>query len=261
MKAALKFIVPLAIGIAVLAVWEISVRAYDVPLFVLPPPSAIAAALTENFASLMQSLGNTLTITLQACLVAFAAGTLLAVLFSQSKLAELALYPYAVMLQVTPIFAIAPLVLIWVGYEHVALAQLILASTVAFFPILTNMTLGLRATDKNLIDLFRLHGANRWQILLRLRAPTALPYLLTAVKTAGGLALVGTIIAEFVAGSGTATGLGWRILESSYRLEIPKMFAALALIILTGLAIFWGLSFIEWALLRRWHESRLADKS
>lgn len=261
MNTALKYILPVLLGIAALAAWEFSVRAYDVPLYMLPPPSAIAAALTDNFSSLMQSWENTLTITLEACLVAFLTGILLAVLFSQSKLAEMALYPYAVTLQVTPIFAIAPLVVIWVGYDRIALAQLILASTVAFFPILTNMTLGLRSPDKNLIDLFRLHGASRWQILFRLRFPAALPYLLTGAKTAGGLALVGTVIAEFVAGSGTATGLGWRILESSYRLEIPKMFAALALIVLTGLAIFGSLNLIEWMLLRRWHESRLADKN
>ncbi len=257
MKQVLKYITPICLGALALAFWEFAVRHYQVPPYVLPAPSAIAMAGGDNFGTLMQSLWNTLVITFEACLVALAAGIILAILFSQSRLIEMALYPYAVILQVTPVFAIAPLIIIWVGYDRVALAQLILASTVAFFPILTNMTLGLRAADKNLLDLFQLYGASRWQILRLLRWPTALPYLLASIKVGGGLALVGTIIAEFVAGSGTATGLGWRIIESGNRLEIPKMFAALALIALVGLVIFWSLSLIEWLLLRHWHESQL----
>jgi NitT/TauT family transport system permease protein len=257
--SASKIIVPVVLGAAFLIIWEMLVRLYAVPLYVLPPPTAIAAALTANFSSLMEALWNTLTITLEASIVALIAGVTLAVLFSQSRILERALYPYAVILQVTPIFAIAPLVLIWVGYERVDLAQLILASTVAFFPVLTNMTLGLRAADRNLVDLFRLYGASRWQMLVRLNWPAALPYLLTSTKVAVGLALVGTIVAEFVAGSGTDTGLGWRIIESGNRLEIPKMFAALLLIAALGLVLFWSLSLAEWAVLRRWHESHLRD--
>src|SRR6202030_497892 len=167
------------------------------------------------------------------------------------------LYPYAVILQVTPVVAIAPLILIWIGYERIELALVLIAWIVAFFPILSNTTLGLRSADHNLIDLFRLYGASRWQILRRLQLPTALPYLLGAMKVSGGLALIGAVVAEFVAGSGTATGLAWRIIEAGNRLEIATMFAALALLAALGVAIFAALSGLEYLLLRRWHESAL----
>ncbi|HSZ75188.1 MAG TPA: ABC transporter permease subunit, partial [Rhizomicrobium sp.] len=178
-------------------------------------------------------------------------------LFSQSRIIETALYPYAVILQVTPVVAIAPLILIWVGFDHIDVALLILAFIVAFFPILSNATLGLKSVDHNLIDLFRLYGASRWQIMWKLQFPTALPYLLGAMKVSGGLALIGAVVAEFVAGSGTATGLAWRIVEAGNRLQIAKMFAALALLSVLGIAIFFALSALEWALLHRWHESAL----
>ncbi len=250
-----RIAVPIIVGIAVLALWEFFVRLYQVPQFVLPAPSAIWLAFIANFASLMASLWTTLSITLAAFVLAVIGGVALAVLFSQSRLVESALYPYAVVLQVTPVVAIAPLILIWVGFARIDLALLILAWLVAFFPILSNTTLGLRSANHDLIDLFRLYGASRWQILAKLQMPTALPYLLAAMKVSGGLALIGTVVAEFVAGSGTATGLAWRIVEAGNRLEIAKMFAALALLSLLGIAIFFALSALEWALLHKWHES------
>ena len=247
----------MALGAAVLGCWEAAVRIENIPPYVLPAPSAIWAAFVENFASLMASLWTTLQITIEAFVLAVAGGVALAILFSQSKIVETALYPYAVMLQVTPIVAIAPLVLIWVGFERIQLALLILAWLVAFFPILSNTTLGLRSANHDLIDLFRLHRASRWQILIRLQLPTALPYLLGAMKVSGGLALIGAVVAEFVAGSGTATGLAWRIVEAGNRLQIARMFAALGLLSALGIAIFFGLTLLEWALLHRWHESAL----
>ncbi len=217
MSRTLRILIPIAVGILVLALWETVVRAYDVPVFVLPAPSAIWIAFVANFGSLMASLWTTLSITLTAFVLAVIGGVGLAVLFSQSRLVETALYPYAVVLQVTPVVAIAPLILIWVGFDRINLALLILAWIVAFFPILSNTTLGLKSADHNLIDLFRLYGASRWQILTRLQFPTALPYLLGAMKVSGGLALIGAVVAEFVAGSGTATGLAWRIVEAGNR--------------------------------------------
>ena len=222
MSRTLRILIPIAVGILVLALWEAAVDIWQVPQFVLPAPSAIWIAFTANFASLMASLWTTLSITLAAFALAVTGGVALAVLFSQSKLIETALYPYAVVLQVTPVVAIAPLILIWVGFEHINVALLILAWIVAFFPILSNTTLGLRSADHNLIDLFRLYGASRWQILTKLQLPTALPYLLGAMKVSGGLALIGTVVAEFVAGSGTATGLAWRIVEAGNRLQIAQ---------------------------------------
>lgn len=257
MSRTMRILIPILVGIAVLALWELLVDLYHVPAFVLPAPSAIWLAFVANFASLMASLWTTLSVTLAAFVLAVIGGVALAVLFSQSRLIETALYPYAVVLQVTPVVAIAPLILIWVGFDHIDLALLILAWIVAFFPILSNTTLGLRSADHNLIDLFRLYGASRWQILVRLQMPTALPYLLSAMKVSGGLALIGAVVAEFVAGSGTATGLAWRIVEAGNRLQIAKMFAALALLSVLGIAIFFALSALEWALLHKWHESAL----
>jgi NitT/TauT family transport system permease protein len=260
MTRSLRYVLPLALGVFVLGLWEFLVRAYEVPLFVLPGPSAIWGALIADFPSLMASLWTTLRITLLAFLLAAVSGVALAVLFSQSRILEMMLYPYAVVLQVTPVVAIAPLIIIWVGFERINVALLILAWIVAFFPILANTTLGLRSTDHNLIDLFRLHGASRSQVLWRLKLPSALPYLLSGMKTSGGLALIGTVVAEYGAGSGTATGLAWRIIEAGNRLQIPRMFAALILLAGLGITIFYGLALLEHVVLRKWHESAVSKE-
>jgi NitT/TauT family transport system permease protein len=257
MTRILNILFPLLLGIALLALWEWIVKARAIPPYVLPAPSAIAHALIQNFGSLMQSLLSTLVVTLEGFIAALIVGVGLAIAFSQSRLVERALYPYAVVLQVTPVVAIAPLILIWVGFEHIDAALALIAALVAFFPILSNTTLGLKSADFNLVDLMRLYGASRWQILWRVRLPSALPYLLSAMKIAGGLSLIGAVVAEFVAGSGTATGLAWRIVEAGNRLEIATMFAALALLALLGIAIFAAFSVLEWVLLRHWHESAL----
>jgi NitT/TauT family transport system permease protein len=258
MRRAFDIALPLAVAALVLGVWEWAVAHWQVPAYVLPAPSAIARAFSDNFTSLMASLTSTLAVTLEAFATATVLGLATAIGFSQSRLLERTLYPYAVILQVTPVVAIAPLILIWVGFERINLALVIIATIVAFFPILAGATLGLKSADFNLIDLTRLYGASRAQILWRIRLPTALPYLLSGMKTAGGLALIGAVVAEFVAGSGTATGLAWRIVESGNRLEIATLFAALALLALTGVLIFAALSLLEWLLLRRWHESAIS---
>jgi NitT/TauT family transport system permease protein len=255
MNRAARILIPVGAGVLALVLWEAAVGYYHVSALVLPAPSAIWIAFTENFSSLMGSLWTTLSITLITMVSAFAGGVLLAILFSQSRLIETALYPYAIVLQVTPVVAITPLILIWVSYERIDLALIIIAWIIAFFPVLANTTLGLKSADHNLLDLFRLYGASRWQILTRLQLPTALPYLLGAMKVSGGLALIGVVTAEMVAGSGTATGLGWRIIESGNRLQISRMFAVLALMSSLGIAIFFALSWLEWALLHKWHES------
>ena len=218
---------------------------------------AIGASLIENWASLLGSLGVTLKITFLALAAAVLGGGALAVLFATSRLTELSLYPFAVVLQVTPVVAIAPLIVILV--QDATLACLICAWIVAFFPILSNTTLGLNSADHKLLDLFQLYGASKGQVLRHLRAPTALPYFLGGLRISGGLALIGAVVAEFVAGSaGSETGLAFRILEAGYRLQIPKMFAALVLLALTGVAIFGLLSLFSHLCLRHWHESALA---
>jgi NitT/TauT family transport system permease protein len=245
---------PIAIGILALAGWEIAVRVYQIPHYILPGPLLIASTLATDWETLSGSLWITLRITAAALVAAVTVGVALAVLFTQSKWLELSLFPYAVVLQVTPIVAIAPLIIIWVG--DINLSLLICAWIVAFFPILSNTILGLNSVDHNLINLFQMYGASRWQTLRYLRLPAALPYFMGGLKISGGLALIGAVVAEFVAGSGgNASGLAYRILESGYQLRIPRMFAALIMISMTGIAIFLLTSWISHLALRRWHES------
>jgi NitT/TauT family transport system permease protein len=252
----LRILAPLVIGILVLGGWEWLVRARGIPHYILPGPVVIAETLVRDWGTLSTSLLVTLKITTLALLIAASLGLVLAVLFAQSRIVELSLFPYAVILQVTPIVAIAPLIIIWV--DDVTLSLLICAWIVAFFPILSNTTVGLNSTDHNLLDLFRLYGASRWQVLWRLRLPTAMPFFLAGLRISGGLALIGAIVAEFVAGTGgRASGLAYRILESGYQLQIPRMFAALVLVSGTGIAIFLLLSLVSHLLLRRWHESAM----
>ncbi|MBK1657386.1 ABC transporter permease [Paracraurococcus ruber] len=255
-EAWLRVLAPVVIGLLVLGGWEWLVRAREIPPYILPGPIAIAQALVRDWGTLSASLLVTLKTTGLALLVAAALGLLLAVAFAQSRIVELSLFPYAVILQVTPIVAIAPLIIIWVN--DVTLSLLICAWIVAFFPILSNTTVGLNSTDHNLLDLFRLYGASRWQVLWRLRLPTAMPFFLAGLRISGGLALIGAIVAEFVAGTGgNASGLAYRILEAGYQLQIPRMFAALVLVSGTGIAIFLALSLLSHLLLRRWHESAM----
>jgi NitT/TauT family transport system permease protein len=258
MKRLLDIALPALVAAFVLGGWQWAVVHWQVPVYVLPAPSAIVTAFVNNFASLMAALTATLLITVAGFLGAVAAALALAILFSQSRLIERSLYPYAVILQVTPVVAIAPLILIWIGFERINLALALLAGLIAFFPILTSTMLGLKSVDFNLMDLARLYGASRRQLLWKVQLPSALPYLLSGMKTGGVIALIGEVTAEFVAGSGTATGLAWRITESSNRLEIATTFAALGLLAILGIAIFAALSLLEWWLLRRWHESAIA---
>ena len=247
---------PAVLGVLLLLLWEGLTRLLAVPVYVLPGPLAILGALVEDRVLLATSLLVTLKIAVLALLAAVSLGGLLAVLFAQSRVAERALFPYAVILQVTPIVAIAPLILIWV--DSVTFALLICAWIVAFFPVLSNTVLGLNSADRNLVELFRLYGASRWQTLWMLRLPCALPYFLAGLRVAGGLALIGAVVAEFVAGAGgTGSGLAFRILEAGYQLKVPRMFAALALISACGIAIFALLGLVQHLLLRRWHESAI----
>jgi NitT/TauT family transport system permease protein len=251
-----KVLAPLAIGLVILALWEAVVRINHIPVYILPGPILIVETLIKDWGTLSTSLWVTLQITFMALTVAVALGVFISVLFSQSKWVELSFFPYAVILQVTPIVAIAPLIIIYISDIRIAL--LICAWIVAFFPILSNTTLGLNSADHNLINLFQLYGASRGQVLRHLRLPAAMPYFLGGLRISGGLSLIGAIVAEFVAGTGgRASGLAYRILESGYQLQIPRMFAALLLISLTGIVIFLVLSLISHLCLRKWHESAI----
>lgn len=252
----LRVILPVALFAGLIWLWEWSVGHWEIKPFVLPSPSAILAVFQTDGRSLLGSAWTTLGTTLAAFVLAVISGTLLAALFASSRIAEAALSPYAVTLQVTPVVAIAPLIIVWVGLDRAWLAVLILAWIVAFFPVLASATAGLKAVDPNLRDLFRLYHANFWQTFSRLLIPSSLPYLLSGIKTAGGLALVGAVVAEFAAASGNTDGLAWRILEAGNRLQIAKMFAALLLLALMGVLLYAVLSFVEWLLLHRWHGDR-----
>ncbi|MCW5715944.1 MAG: ABC transporter permease [Bauldia sp.] len=250
----LRLAVPVVTLGLLVVIWQVAVDTYQIRPFILPRPSAVWDALIENWDTLSRSLWVTVKVTLSALGLAVAGGVLLSILM-QSRWIELGLFPYAVILQVTPIVAVAPLLIIWTS-PNTQLALLILAVLVAFFPILSNTTAGLKATDHNLLNLFELYGANPWQRLIRLKIPSALPYFLTGLRTAGGLALIAAVVAEFAAGSaGRGSGLAFRVLESQYRLQTARLFAALLLLSLTGVAIYFATSFISWLLLRRWHES------
>ena len=254
-----RIVAPVLMGLFMLALWEGLVRVMAIPPYILPGPILVAKTLVSDWGTLWPALLVTLTITLQALLAAVVVGVLLALLFSLSRWIELSLFPYAIILQVTPIVAIAPLIIAWVDDVNVSL--LICAWLVAFFPILSNTVLGLRSVDRNLLDLFQLYGASRWRTLVDLRLPAALPYFLGGLRISGGLALIGAVVAEFVAGSGgRESGLAYRILESGYQLKIPRMFAALVLISAAGIAIYMLLSLVSHLLLRRWHESALKEE-
>ena len=254
-----RLFAPVVVGAVFLALWEGFVRVDEIPVYILPPPSAIAASLWTDGPSLLGSLLVTLRVTLAALAAAALFGGALALLFSLSRIVELSFFPYAVILQVTPIVAIAPLIIIWVRQPFLAL--LVCAWIVAFFPIVSNTTVGLNSADRNLLALFRLYGASRWQVLWLLRLPTALPFFLAGLRISGGLALIGAVVAEFVAGTGGAeTGLAFRILEAGYRLAIPRLFAALVLLSLTGIVIYLILDLISRRLLRNWHESAAAEE-
>ncbi len=245
---------PFAVGVLMLGLWQGAVQWYELPPYLLPSPLLVGETLVSDFPTLFPSWLFTLKITVLALLGAAIGGLALSLLLTSSRLIERSLFPYAIILQVTPIVAIAPLVIIWA--KDTTLALLICAWIVAFFPIVSNTVTGLNSIDPNLRDLFKLYGASKGQTMLWLRLPSALPYFLAGLRISGGLALIGAVVAEFVAGTGgTESGLAYRILESAYRLRIPRVFAALVLISATGLAIFAALSFLSNRLLRHWHDN------
>jgi NitT/TauT family transport system permease protein len=249
----LQYALPGGALLAAVFAWEAVVRIYDIQPVILPSPSLIVATLIKDWRTLLGSLEVTLSITFEALAAATIGGFLLALVFAQSRVIERAFFPFAVIMQVTPIISIAPLLLVYLTSGE---AVLVCAFLVAFFPILANTALGLSSVDHNLVDLFQLYRASRWRQLLWLRIPVSLPYFLGGLRIGGGLALIGAIVAEIAAGSaGQGAGLAFRIVESGYRLNIPRMFAALLLISVTGIAIFVTLSAFSHLLLHRWHDS------
>ncbi len=255
-----KWVLPVVVIAFAIFMWDRVVVWNDIPHYILPGPGLVITTLIADWGMLSSALVVTLKITLAALSVAVIGGVGLAILFTQSRYFEMSFYPFAVILQVTPVVSIAPLIFIYV--ENRLAGLLLCAWIVAFFPILSNTTLGLNSTDHNLRDLYKIYGATRWQRLRYLQLPTALPYFLGGLRIAGGLSLIGAVVAEYVAGTGgIGSGLAFRILEAGYRLNIPRMFAALLLIAATGVVIFTAASLLSHALLHKWHESAIKRES
>jgi NitT/TauT family transport system permease protein len=252
---------PIVALIIIFIIWEFLVNLFSIQLYILPAPTDIFLSLNDNLSELLLATLNTLKITLFAFLIATLIAIGLAIIFSLSKILEISLYPITVIFQVTPVVAIAPLIIIWVGLDNAEIAILILSVIVAFFPVLANTNLGFRSVDKNLKELFLINRASKWQTLTKLNLPYATPYILTGMKTSIGLALIGTVVAEFVAGTGSSAGLSWIIIESGNRLDIAKLFSALILLVLSGIFLFLLMSTIEYSILRRWHQSVKENES
>lgn len=252
----LRIVIPVGMVALAIGLWQLHITLNNVPRYIMPAPGDVANALVTDWNTLFPSLLVTLRITFLALLIALVGGVGLAIILVQSKWIELAIFPFAVILQVTPMIAIAPLLIIYMPDTQSAL--LTCAFVVAFFPILSNMVAGLKSVDHNLLNLFELYGANRWQTLIHLKLPASLPFFAAGLRIGGGLSLIAAVVAEFAAGSaGKGAGLAFRLLESGYRLNYPRLYAALVLLMVTGVAIFAATSFVAWLLLHRWHESAM----
>jgi NitT/TauT family transport system permease protein len=252
----LRIVSPLLLGAVLLGLWQLACVAWKVPVYLVPSPVDIGRTLISDGPMLFGALWMTLKITFFSFALAVLIGTLAAFVFVQSRVLEASLFPYAILLQVTPVVAVAPLIIIWCS--NTTLALIICATLVAIFPIIANTVLGLRSVNPGLLNLFRLNRASRWQVLLRLRIPSALPCFFAGLRIASGLALIGAVVAEFVAGTGgTDAGLAYQILQAGFQLNIPRLFAALLLIALTGVALFSLMAVLARLSLRNWHESEL----
>lgn len=253
---AMKAAAPWLVGIVMLLLWEGWCALFKVPVYLVPAPHDIAIQLFKDGPMLFAALAATLKITLLAFALATLIGVTIALLFVQSPLIEASFFPYAILLQVTPIVAIAPLIIIWV--KDTTFALVICATLVALFPIISNTALGLRSVNPGLINLFRINRATRWQTLVRLRIPSALPYFFGGLRISSGLSLIGAVVAEFVAGTGgSGAGLAYQILQAGFQLNIPRLFAALFLITVTGVVLFGITAWVSRVGLRGWHESEL----
>jgi NitT/TauT family transport system permease protein len=252
----LRVVIPIVMVLLAIGLWQLHITVNQVPHYIMPAPLDVLTTLFTDWPTLYPSLLVTLRVTFLALILALVGGVGLAIILVQSKWIELAIFPFAVILQVTPMIAIAPLLIIYIKDPQTVL--LTCAFIVAFFPILSNMVAGLKSVDHNLLNLFELYGARRWQSLIHLRLPSSLPYFAAGLRIGGGLSLIAAVVAEFAVGSaGRGSGLAFRLLESGYRLNYPRLYAALILLMLTGVAIFALTSFISWLLLHRWHESAI----
>ncbi len=257
----LDTLLPFAAGALFLGTWEFLVHYLKVSKFILPAPSAIVTTFVKEWPAIYVALKYTATITIGAFVTAVVTGIFFGVLLTSHKRIERTFWPYAVTMQVTPVVAIAPLVIIWVGLDRVWLSMLILAWMVAFFPMLSNTAVGMKSADHGLRNVFELYEASRWKRFRYLQLPSALPYILAGARISSGLSVIGAVVAEFVAGSGGSRGLAFMIVESGTLLNIPRMFSALLMLSIFGMSIWYVTATIQKILLQRWHESELKQEN
>lgn len=258
-ELAFRIAVPLLGTGAMVAFWAAYVWQLQVPPYILPGPDKVVTTLISDWPTLGPALGITTKTTFLALLCAVIGGGSIALLLAQARWIEALFYPITVTLQVTPIVAIAPLILIYVPTPEIA--QLICAFVVAFFPIMLNTLQGLKSAERHHADLLRTYGASRWQTIRYLRIPSALPHFFAGLKIGGGLALVGAVVGEFSVGqAGTNAGLAFRLLEAQSRLNTPRVFATLVLLAVLGAIIFAAVSLLSRLALGQWHESEIAPK-
>jgi NitT/TauT family transport system permease protein len=251
---------PIVVGVLMLTLWEVWCRAMGIPSYLFPAPSAIAHSFVADAPALLNALWVTMRVTLIALALAVTIGSIIAFLFVQSPIIERSFFPYAIILQVTPIVAIAPLIIILV--KNTQLALIICATIIAIFPIISNTTVGLRSVDPGHQNLFAINRASRLQNLIYLRIPSALPFFFAGLRVSSGLALIGAVVAEFVAGTGGRnTGLAYEILQSGFQLEIPRMFAALFLITVAGITLFLAMVALSKLALGTWHDSAVENET
>jgi NitT/TauT family transport system permease protein len=251
-RRALLILAPIVFVAVLLGAWQAACVLLNVPSYFLPTPTAIAGALVTNAGSLFASAWTTLSTALAAFAIVGVIANLAALGASTGAVIEAGFRPLAVMLQVTPIMALAPLFTVWAGVENPGRAVIALACVAAFFPIYSGALAGLRSADPELERLFDLYGATRWQRMTRLRIPSAIPLAMEGYKVGLGLALVGAVVGEMMAGGGGSEGLAWRILEASHRMEMDRSFAAVAALGLIAGALHVGYQLAERRALAWW---------
>ena len=249
--AVLRWWPPFGLLLVVLAVWQVWVWWFDWPGFFMPAPSDVAGAIASDGDRLLAATLRTGIASLAGFTASLVAGVLIAIVFSQSRLVRSSCYPYAIFLQTVPIIAIAPLIITWfgTGFPSVVLVTVI----ISLFPIIASTTSGLLNIDEDLLELFRLYRASRWQVLWKLRLPHAVPYLVTGARTSSGMAVIGAIVGEFFVGHTTTHyGLGYLVLSTSQHLKTPHLFTAVIASALLGIALFGAVTWIGSTLLARW---------
>jgi NitT/TauT family transport system permease protein len=256
----LRFVAPVGAFVGFLVLWKLAVTLFEIKPFILPPPEAVIWAFRDEGLYLLRQLAHTAQMAVMGYALAIAVGVSVAILFSQSKLLEVSLYPYAVLLQTTPIIAIAPLIVIWAGIGDKSIITI--SFIISLFPIIANTTLGLTSVDNNLLNLFRLNNANRWQELVWLRIPYALPSMFTGLRISSGLSVIGAIVGEFLVGTGgTEGGMGYTLIIVAGQLKTALLFASVLLCALLGITFFFAVSFVGNRLLRNWHESAVTHEN